>query len=386
MKALHIAFLRSIHFLVAIVSSQHRSSRSLRSFNAWVLSLLMLTVPIAPLAAAPSREARKAAKLDTTSSTEATERIGNTQVASRADDQPLVPEAVTITASLTDDIGLAAKKNPSDTITYTAVITNSGAVGEDATGVVFTDTLDINTTFVGGSLNAQPIAKADSYAGSGNIPISIAAPGVLTNDIDPMTNTNAGLTVTEVQGLVANVGTAANTTAAGRFGVNGSVTLNADGSFTYEPPPGFVGNDTFTYKTSEGVLTDTNTVTITISNMVWFIRNTGGGSNRGTFSNPFTSIAAYNTANAGTGAVPDPKNGDFVSLRSGTYCRSRRRQSTQYPKTNRRSRAVQYRLYRRCQQQLPPIQLSRELQIPRRRLAPPRVMALISRTAIRYAA
>src|SRR6185503_16396703 len=210
---------------------------------------------------------------------------------------PMMPFfAPSLTATLADDIGLGAKKNPGDTITYTAVITNGGASpADDATGMVFSAILDSSTTLVGGSINAQPIARADSYTGSGNIPISIAAPGVLTNDVDPMTGTNSGLTVTEVQGLPGNVGVATN------------------GSFTYEPPPGYVGNDTFTYKTSEGALTDTNTVTITISNMVWFIKNTGGGLNRGTFSNPFTSIASFNTANAATGVTPNPKSGDLIA-------------------------------------------------------------------------
>jgi hypothetical protein len=234
---------------------------------------------------------------------------------------PMMPFfAPSLTATLADDIGLGAKKNPGDTITYTAVITNGGASpADDATGMIFSAILDSNTTLVPGSVNAQPIAKPDSYTSSGNIPISIAAPGVLTNDIDPMTGTNTGLTVTEVQGLAGNVGVATNTTAVGAGGVTGSVTLANTGNFTYEPPPGYVGNDTFTYKTSEGTLTDTNTVTITISNMVWFIKNTGGGLNRGTFSNPFTTIASFNTANALADAAPNPKSGDIIALRSGTY-------------------------------------------------------------------
>ena len=53
--------------------------------------------------------------------------------------------------------------------------------------------------------------------------------------------------------------------------------------------------------------------------MVWFIKNTGGGLNRGTFSNPFTSIASFNTANALADAAPNPKSGDLIALRSGTY-------------------------------------------------------------------
>jgi hypothetical protein len=233
---------------------------------------------------------------------------------------PVVVLAPSITATLTDDIGLGVKKNPGDTITYTAIINNGGASpADDATGVIFSSILDANTSFVPLSVNAQPIARADSYTASGNIPISLSAPGVLTNDVDPMIGTNTGLTVTEVQGSGANVGAATNTTATGLGAVKGSVTLSVDGSFTYEPPPGYTGTDTFTYKTSEGTLTDTNTVTITISSMVWFIKNTGGGLNRGTFSNPFTTIGSFNTANAVADAAPNPKSGDLIALRSGTY-------------------------------------------------------------------
>ena len=166
----------------------------------------------------------------------------------------------------------------------------------------------------------RPSAVADSYGGSGNIAIALnAAGGVILG-----TGTDVGdqITVTEVQGLAGNVGVAAATTATGRSGIAGFVTLAADGSFTYEPPPGFVGNDTYAYKVGNGFgNSSTATVTITISNMVWFISNTGGGLNRGTFSNPFTTIAAFNTANAATGIAPDPKNGDVIALRtgSGTY-------------------------------------------------------------------
>jgi uncharacterized repeat protein (TIGR01451 family) len=312
----------SLFLRVALASLKHSTIkhfppafRSLRAFNASLLSLLMLTAPFAQLSVS--------ANSLSVSKTRITEPSGESTTAQKPQpnsvDSPLAPAAVSVTATLADDIGLGAKKNPGDTITYTAVISTGGASpADDATGVVFTDILDSNTTLVGGSLNAQPIARADAYTASGNIPISLAAPGVLTNDIDPMTGTNAGLMVTEVQGSGANVGAATNTSAVGRGAVNGSITLNATGSFTYEPPPGFTGSDTFTYKTSEGTLTDTNTVTITISNMVWFIKNTGGGLNRGTFSNPFTTIATFNTANAGGGAT-DPKNGDLISLRTGTY-------------------------------------------------------------------
>src|SRR2546426_3945763 len=170
----------------------------LRVFSACLLSFLILTAPIAPLAGST-----KGASPIKTSQDHAPQRVDQTR--EKLSPNPLVnslsPVAATITATLTDDIGLGAKKNPGDTITYTATISNAGvSPADDALNVIFTDVLDSNTTLVGGSVNAQPIAKPDSYTASGNIPISLAAPGVLTNDIDPDNGTNSGLTVTEVQG------------------------------------------------------------------------------------------------------------------------------------------------------------------------------------------
>jgi uncharacterized repeat protein (TIGR01451 family) len=226
----------------------------------------------------------------------------------------LVP---TVTATKSDmlfvDNDSDMKADPGDTLKYTVVINASGM---DAMGVMFSDMVDANTTFVNGSVKTSPIAFNDTYTASGNIGISITAPGVLSNDIDPDTGNNTGLTVTQVQGSAMNVGVSTATTATGIGSVTGFVTLNSNGSFSYEPPPGYTGNDTFTYTISDGDFSDTGTVTITISEMVWFINNSAGGSNRGTFSNPFTSIASFNAVN--TGAAPNPQPGQFIALRRGT--------------------------------------------------------------------
>jgi uncharacterized repeat protein (TIGR01451 family) len=305
-------------------------SSTLRVFNACLLSFLTLLAPIASVAAATRRGTTPATSANRSTepvNTTATEPAINTKVEYAAVPQPLPPVVPVITASMPDvlvDNDADGLLDPNDgtlnpeKITYTATIQNTGLV--DATHLKFTDTIDTHTTLVPGSVNAQPIAYADTYSASGNIPLSLAiAGGVLANDIDPDNGSNSGLTVTEVQGLGGNVGVATNTTATGRGGIKGSVTLAADGSFTYEPPPGFEGADTFTYKTSDGSATDTATVTVNISGMVWFINNNAGGSlNRGTFSNPFTMIASFNTANT-SGVAPDAKNGDIVALRTGTY-------------------------------------------------------------------
>jgi VCBS repeat-containing protein len=71
------------------------------------------------------------------------------------------------------------------------------------------------------------------------------ADGVLKNDTDP-------------DGDVLTAGSASTPG-------QGSVLLNADGSFTYTPNAGAAGTDTFTYEASDGVLSSPATVTITIT-------------------------------------------------------------------------------------------------------------------------
>ncbi len=91
-----------------------------------------------------------------------------------------------ITATKTDlllvDVNNDNIANPGDTMSYTVVITNSGST--DATGVMFNDTPDANTTLVPGSVTTTPIAIDDSYTATGNVRIQCPGAGVLGNDSD----------------------------------------------------------------------------------------------------------------------------------------------------------------------------------------------------------
>ena len=51
---------------------------------------------------------------------------------------------------------------------------------------------------------------------------------------------------------------------AGGWAINKDVEVK-DGSFTFNPNPGFEGTTSFTYTISDGTLTDTGTVTITVA-------------------------------------------------------------------------------------------------------------------------
>jgi uncharacterized repeat protein (TIGR01451 family) len=213
--------------------------------------------------------------------------------------QPLLNLLVpTVTASKTDalftDVDIDGKADPGDTLKYTVVI---GATGMDAEGVTFTDTVDPNTAFVNGSLMTTPLARADSYSASGNIRIAAAAPGVLANDSD-----------------FDGVGPALNVTA-GTFlsAQGGNVNLSADGSFTYNPPAGFEGSDSFTYTLNDGEgPSDTGTVTITVSGMIWFINNSASCPCDGRLTNPFNTLASFQAVNDGVGNHPAANDNIFV--------------------------------------------------------------------------
>ena len=137
--------------------------------------------------------------------------------------------------------------NSDGSFTYTP---NSGFTGSDSFTYNANDgTTNSNTATVTLTVsNDAPLANNDSYAVHKNVALTVnAAGGVLSNDTD--TNGDA---LTPV-----NVSTPAN----------GTVTVNANGSFSYSPNSGFTGTDSFTYQANDGTTnSSTATVTLTISN------------------------------------------------------------------------------------------------------------------------
>src|SRR5258705_960178 len=199
--------------------------RASKTFIVCLVIVMMILSPLAPLASAAPSFSRRGEAL----------RIMD----------PAGPVVPTITATKTDsfpDPNLDGKAEPGDTITYDININNGGT---DATGVSFSDTIDPNTTLVAGSLKVSPLAFADTYSAARDTQLSVGAPGVLTNDT----------------GLPAPT---AVPIAGGATTKGGTVHLNADGSFIYNPAAGFVGADSFTYTATNG-LTPNDTAVVTIN-------------------------------------------------------------------------------------------------------------------------
>ncbi len=91
--------------------------------------------------------------------------------------------------------------------------------------------------------NSPPAATGQTYSVYENATLN-ASPGLLTTASDP---DGDPLTLSLIQGTQ-----------------NGTLTLNANGTFSYIPDSGFTGADTFTYEVSDGIAATTAVTTINV--------------------------------------------------------------------------------------------------------------------------
>jgi hypothetical protein len=107
-------------------------------------------------------------------------------------------------------------------------------------GVATTVTIDV----LPGETNTPPVAVDDTYEAQSDATLTIGDNGILANDSD--------VDGDALEAVIVDAPT------------NGLVTLNADGSFSYEPLAGFTGTDSFTYQATDGA-DSSNLATVTIN-------------------------------------------------------------------------------------------------------------------------
>ncbi len=137
--------------------------------------------------------------------------------------------------------------NSDGSFTYTPALNYTGNftftyTAHDDSSISNTATV---TVWVGES-NEPPTAVNDSYTTGEDTPLTIDAPGILTNDSDP---DHDPLTTVLVQDIDAS---------------KGNLELNENGSFTFTPTLNFSGGATFTYQANDGRL-NSNIATVTIT-------------------------------------------------------------------------------------------------------------------------
>jgi VCBS repeat-containing protein len=197
--------------------------------------------------------------------------------------------------------GLSTGQSDTDSFSYTM---------RDTAGATSTATVTITITGV----SDAPVAVADTFDAIGNTSLYVgtarpaAEPAkeitgsLLTNDTDPDTP-RAGLAAVPVTDAPTTLG--------------GTITIEADGNFTYRPDDGDTGvTDTFTYTVSDGVATGSGTLSLPISGQVWYVRNTAANGGDGTSDGPFNTLAAAETA-SGTGDTVYVLNGNGTPLGGG---------------------------------------------------------------------
>lgn len=129
-----------------------------------------------------------------------------------------------------------------------------------------------------------PVAVNDSTTAVHGQLRTVAAPGVLSNDLQ----IGGGYTAV----LVTNV-------------ANGTLTLDANGGYRYRSDATFVGTDTFRYKVDGGLLgiSNTATVTITVTNIAPVAR-----------SDAYTATAGVERSVAAPGLLADDTDADGDTL------------------------------------------------------------------------
>jgi ELWxxDGT repeat protein/VCBS repeat-containing protein len=154
---------------------------------------------------------------------------------------------------------------------------------------------------------SAPVAVVDTYSVNRNTTLNVdVAGGLLANDSDA-DSTN----------LTAQIAT--NPT-------NGTLTLNANGSFTYVPNNNFVGTDTFTYRANDGTSSSPAvTVSITVlANNAAPVANNDSYTTIGTLvvttsNDVLTNDTDANGDNLTASVVQNPPNGTLVFSPTGTF-------------------------------------------------------------------
>jgi CBS domain-containing protein len=175
------------------------------------------------------------------------------------------------------------------TFTYTP---DAGYTGADS----FLYSSGSNTAMVTIAVYAagSPVAVNDVYNTHTDDTLSVAAPGVISND------TGTALTASLVGGPLYGTLSA----------------LNSDGSFTYTPNSGFTGADTFTYRVTDGSSNNSNiaAVTINVSSKVTTTTSVDSSSNPSNYGDAVTFTATVTNGAAGTVTFKD----GLTSLGTGT--------------------------------------------------------------------
>jgi methionine-rich copper-binding protein CopC len=150
------------------------------------------------------------------------------------------------------------------------------------------------------ALTANDDLYPETVIGNVGVDSSLIPYSVTANDSAP-----SGATITAYDSTTAHGGTVVMTTSGPGIG-----------RFTYIPPAGYQGADSFHYTLTSGASSATATVNLNVLGILWFINNNAVAGD-GRLTTPFNSLAAFQSVNNGAGNNPGPNHNIFLS-ESGT--------------------------------------------------------------------
>ncbi len=169
-----------------------------------------------------------------------------------------------------------ADANGTGYTSFTFSVRDGGSLYDSASNTITFDVTPVNDA---------PIAGDDSYTvqEDGTLTVNVAA-GLLATDM-------------EIDGDVSSVVLVTGSS-------NGTLNLNADGSFVYTPNANFSGTDTFTYKVNDGT-TESNVATVTLT-----VSPVNDSPTAISLSGNTVPENAANGTVVGTASTTDPDTGD----------------------------------------------------------------------------
>lgn len=172
--------------------------------------------------------------------------------------------------------------------------------------------------------------RLTNTAGTSDATVTIHVRPRATSDVfgeavvgNVIVDTATGVTFSVLANDVFN-GPVTATLLSGNSTQGGAVTLNpTTGTFSYNPPVGYQGVDTFSYTITDtsGFTSAPATVTVTVSGIIWFVNNTSTCSSNcnGRLTNPFTTLDAFTSVNDGVGLHPANNHNIFVYESATAY-------------------------------------------------------------------
>ncbi|MEI6723712.1 MAG: cadherin-like domain-containing protein, partial [Betaproteobacteria bacterium] len=175
--------------------------------------------------------------------------VANTDILAAVEDVPVTYTAAQLTgndtdaegnalsiASVTSGLGGVAVLNANGTVTFTGFPNFNGAASFSYTttdGQLTSNTALVTVNVA--AVNDAPVANADALSANAGVPVTYTAAQLTGND-------------TDVEGSPLSIVFVGS-------GAGGTAVLNANGTVTFTPAPGFSGQAAFSYVVSDGVAT-----------------------------------------------------------------------------------------------------------------------------------